>query len=295
MRLPIFPMLIVLLAIISTQTGSALAKQLFPIWGAIGTTMVRITLAAVMLQCLWRPWTCLPPARQWPALGFYGLALGCMNMLFYLAIQRIPLGIAVAFEILGPMTLALITSRRRQDLAWGLCALIGVAMVLPLKTTLVHTTALDPMGLLCALGAGLCWALYIWFGQKAGRGISSGTAITLGMTIAAFIALPLGLPGVVHASQSGNLTLSVVGVAMGVAIMSSALPYSLEMMAMKQLSTQAFSVLMSLQPAMAALSGWVILHEQLMPIQWVAIGLIVVASLGNSLGTTTQSQAVGEF
>lgn len=281
----LFPILIVLLAIMSTQTGSALAKQLFDVWGPVGTTLVRITLAAIMLQCLWRPWKRLPDSHQWPALGFYGLALGAMNMLFYLAIQRVPLGIAVAFEILGPLTLAFITSHKRQDVLWGVCAVLGVALLLPIKTTLATTSTIDPIGLLCAIGAGLCWALYIWFGKRAGDGLHSGTAIALGMTVAAFVALPLGFVDVWNTQLPPDGLLPVLAIAIGVAILSSALPYSLEMIVLKQLPTQVFSVLMSLQPAMAALSGWVILHEQLLPIQWVAIGLIVVASIGNSLGS----------
>jgi inner membrane transporter RhtA len=195
-----------------------------------------------------------------------------MNLLFYLALERIPLGLAVAFEFCGPLSLSLLRSRRAVDFLWVVCASLGLALLLPI-TSGEH---LDAIGILFALGAGACWALYIIFGQAVGESMHGGVAVALGMAIAAMVVLPVG----VLSTGSALLSWEAARTAMGVAILSSALPYTLEMYALKRIPAHKFGVLMSIEPAIAALSGLYFLGEQLGFLQWSGIGLIVVASAG---------------
>ena len=268
--------LTLLLAMISIQSGAAVAKGLFAAVGAPGTATLRAGLAAMMLCLLWRPWqTPLTRAQAKPVLA-YGLALGCMNLSFYLALARIPLGIAVALEFMGPLALALLGSRKAVDFVWGLLAIGGVALLMPIGQ---FSARLDPLGVLLALVAGLCWAVYIICGQKAVAAAGGRSSATLGMLVAACLVLPIGV------ADAGTRLLqpAILPAALAVALFSSALPYSLEMIALRHLPARTFGILMSLEPALAAMSGLAILHEQLSPLQWLAIGLIMAASLGSSL------------
>lgn len=205
----------------------------------------------------------------------YGVALGGMNLLFYLSLRTLPLGIALAIEFVGPLGVALWASRRALDFAWIGLAALGLGLLLPLGQ---GATALDPTGVVCALGAAACWALYIIFGQQAGR-LHGGQAVSLGMNIAALTVLPFG---VAHASAA-LFSPSLVLVGLGVAILSSALPYSLEMVALQRLPKQVFGVLLSMEPAVGALAALVLLGEQLSAVEWIAVGCIVLASVGATL------------
>lgn len=275
---PLWPIGLLLIAMTSIQSGAALAKQLFPIIGADGVTMLRLIMAAIILWLVLRPWKKMPTRAQWPSLLVYGVTLGLMNYLFYLSIARIPLGIAVALEFSGPLAVALWNSRRLLDVIWVALALTGILLLMP-QEGLRHS--LDMTGVLLALGAGVCWASYIIFGQKVGSGLGpNGTAI--GVLAAALVIAPL----CISQGALDTIDLSVLPWAALVGLLSTALPYSLEMVALKHLPTTTFGTLMSLEPAIAALSGLMFLGETLTLMQWLAMFAIMLASAGTTLSPT---------
>ena len=259
-------------AMVSFQIGAAFAKQLIPVLGAPGTTALRLGLSALLLVAVQRPWRSVPSRAAWPWILAYGLSLGAMNAVFYVALGRIPLGIAVAIEFVGPLGVAVWASRRRIDYLWVALAAVGLALLLPVAPA---GAALDPLGVACALLAGVGWALYIVFGQKAGRA-HGPTAATWGLMVAAMLVVPLG----VFDAGPRLVDPAILPFGVAVAIFSSALPYTLEMIALRRLSTRAFGTLMSFEPAIAAVAGVVLLHERLALLQWLAIAAIVVASVG---------------
>ena len=262
-------------AMFTTQFGTAFAKSLFPAVGAVGVTTLRVTLAAIVLTALWRPWRNPPARAAWPVLAAYGVALGLMNLTFYLALRTIPLGVGVAVEFVGPLGVAVAASRRTLDFLWIALAVAGLALLLPIWK---QAHPLDPVGLAFMLAAGACWASYIVFGQKAGK--AHGRAATaIGMAVAAVVVIPFG------AASAGMKLLSPTVLLPGVAValLASVIPYSLEMLALTRLPVRVFGTLLSLAPAVAALMGWLILHEALTPVQGLAIAAIVAASVGTTL------------
>ena len=263
-------------AMVSFQVGASVAKQLIPVVGAPGTTALRLGLSAILVVVLQRAWRTVPPRQVWPVILAYGLSLGAMNFVFYFALQRIPLGVAVAIEFVGPLGVAVFASRRRIDYLWVALAAAGLLLLLPIGGA---TARLDPVGVLCALGAGVGWALYIVYGQKAGRA-HGAAASTWGLIVAACLTVPIGI------ADAGRALFApwvwTFGVA--VAVFSSALPYTLEMVALRRLSAGTFGTFMSFEPAIAAVAGVAILREHLAPTQWLAIAFIVVASLGTVSG-----------
>jgi inner membrane transporter RhtA len=263
-------------AMVSFQVGATFAKQLIPALGSPGTTALRLGLSALLLLVLQRPWRSVPARSAWPMLLAYGVSLGVMNSVFYLALRTIPLGIAVAIEFVGPLAVAVYASRRRVDYLWVALAIVGLSLLLPITPS---STALDPMGVLYALAAGVGWALYIVFGQKAGQ-VQGASASTWGLFIAAIVTVPVGF------ADAGTRLLdpAVLPFGLGVAIFSSALPYTLEMIALRRLSAKTFGTLMSFEPAIAAIAGVVILHERLTLTQWLAIAAIISASVGAVAG-----------
>ena len=270
----VLPVAVLIVAMFCFQIGAALAKQLFPIVGALGTTALRLGLASLMLLAVWRPWRVRPNAREARTIVMYGLAMGWMNLFFYLSLNRIPLGIAVALEFTGPLAVAIATSRRAIDFAWIALAAAGLIVLLPWGR---ESKPLDPAGIAYALAAGVCWALYIVFGQKAGNAHGGQTA-ALGTLAAAIVIMPIGI------AQSGTALLSpaLLPTACAMALLSSALPYSLEMYALTRLPTRTFGVLMSANPALGALSGLIFLGETLSIVQWGAIASIMFASAGSA-------------
>jgi inner membrane transporter RhtA len=195
-----------------------------------------------------------------------------MNFVFYNSLRTIPLGIAVGLEFTGPLAVALLGSRRRLDFLWLALAVIGLLFLLPIAG---NSASLDPVGVAFALAAGACWAMYIVFGQKAGRAHGASTS-TWGMLIGACAIVPIGFADAGRALVSP----SVLPMGFAVAMLSSALPYTLEMVALRRLSTRTYGTLMSLEPALAALAGLALLHERLSPVQWMAIGAVMIASIG---------------
>lgn len=269
---PIVPYLALLGGMFSLAVGTSWAKSLFPVLGAEGTSALRVGLAAVVLVAVFRPWR-MRLTRQ-GALGIlmYGLVLGVMNLSFYLSLRTIPLGIAIAIEFAGPLGLALIHSRKPIHFAWVGLAVAGLLMLLPIWSGL---PSLDPVGIGFAALAGLCWALYIVMGKRLTH-LHPGQTVALGMSTAALVILPFGVTALAPVVLAPQLLL----IGLGVALMSSALPYCLEMVAMKSIPKQTFGVLLSVEPAIGALAGLVLLGEHLTGIQWLAIGAIVAASIG---------------
>jgi inner membrane transporter RhtA len=265
---------VLIVAMVCFQAGAVLAKGLFPALGASGTAALRLALSALMLLAVWRPWRMRMNARELRVIVIYGLALGWMNFFFYLSLRSIPLGIAVALEFAGPLALAMAASRRAVDFVWILMAALGLLALLPLG---LGSKPLDVLGVGCGLAAGLCWALYIFFGRKAGAA-HGGQTTALGMLIGAVVILPIG----VAESGAQLVSLAILPTALAVALLSSAVPYSLEMLAMPRLPTRTVGVLMSLDPAFGALSGLCFLGEKLTWIQWTAIASIMIASAGSA-------------
>lgn len=281
-RLP--PLPAVLLAIISVQGGAALAKGLFPVLGAAGSASVRIGFSALILILFVRPKLHQLKTEQWKAVIPYGIALGAMNLLFYCALARIPMGLAVSLEFIGPLALALTGSRRLLDILWVVLAAAGIALIAPWSGS-----GIDLLGLLFALGAGACWAVYILLSKRAGTMLPGQLAVTVGMLFAALPVLPFGI-------MEGNLFpmtpyLLLLGVTL--AVFSSVIPFSLEMHALRSLPPRTFSILMSLEPVAAAIAGWLLLNELLSIQQWLAVIFIVIASSGAALTTRQAHPPVG--
>lgn len=254
---------------VSVQFGAALAKGLFPEIGAAGTAGIRLAFAAVALLAFWRPRLRMS-RRAWFVVIGYGALLGVMNLSFYEALQRLPLGIAVTVEFLGPLSVALLGSRRWLDALWALLAAGGVALLADLGGEV------SLLGLLFALGAGACWAGYILMGAKLGEATAGGSGLAVGMTVGALIVVPFSIADA--GSTLLNPTILLVGA--GVALLSSVIPYSLELEALRRIPPRLFGVLMSVEPAIAALAGVMLLGENLRPLQWLAILCVVTASAG---------------
>lgn len=271
----LFPIGLLLIAMASIQSGASLAKSMFPIVGAQGTTALRLIFASVIMLLLLRPWRAKLTAKSLRTVIIYGMALGGMNFLFYMSLRSVPLGIAVALEFTGPLALAIYASRRAVDFLWIALAVTGLLLLIPVGEA---SQGIDPLGAAYALGAGICWALYILFGQKAGADNGVQTA-ALGVMIAALFVAPIGI---VHAGAA-LLTPSLIPVAIAVALLSTALPYTLEMVALTRMPTRTFGTLMSIEPAIGALSGLLFLHEYLTLSQWMAIMCIILASVGATM------------
>jgi inner membrane transporter RhtA len=277
------PFAALLVTIVSVQFGAAFSKQLFPVIGVERATFVRLGLGAVLLAPILRPWNMRVPRQQWPLLLLYSAALGAMNLCFYLAVQRIPLGIAVALEFIGPLGLAISMSHRRMDLLWVALAIFGLALLLPVAQVF-HRGArpLDGVGVMFALLAAGCWAAYSLLARRIGN--SQGTGIiALGMAIAALLVLPAA------ALQGGAISitphLAVAAVVM--ALFSSALPFSLEMIALTGMPIRVYGTFTSLEPALGTLMGLIVLSELPTTGQLIGIAAIVAASLGTALYTTS--------
>lgn len=278
------PVALLLVAMVSIQSGASLAKSLFPVVGASGATALRLGLATLLLAAVFRPWRLRIARGQWPPLLLYGVSLGLMNLMFYKALETVPLGIAIALEFAGPLAVALLGSRHLRDVAWVALAVAGLVLLVPDS----GARALDPAGAAYALGAGACWALYIVFGQKAGSDHGPQT-VAMGTFIAALVAVPFGI------AQAGAALLSpaLLPVALAVALLSTALPYSLEMVALTRMPTRTFGMLMSLEPAVGALCGLLFLHERLSVLQGLAIGAIIVASAGAAMTARPPLETAG--
>ncbi|MDY0978286.1 DMT family transporter [Massilia sp. CFBP9012] len=273
---PLVPILSVFGSITFLCLGTSLAKHtLFPLFGAQGTTAIRVGFSALLLLAVWRPWRQAISRTDAGKLICYGVALGLLNLCFYLSLRTIPFGVAVAIEFSGPLAVALFSSRRPLDFAWILVAVMGLGLLLPMGHTV---SELDPVGVMYALAAAVFWAGYILCGRRMEH-LHAGHSVALGLAVAALVVVPVGLPYIGTALFSPW----VLAVGLCVAIASSAIPFSLEMIALKRLPPQAFGVMISMEPALAALLALVLLDERLSSLQWLAIGLIALASAGSSV------------
>jgi inner membrane transporter RhtA len=274
--------LAVLGSVVSLCVGSSYAKSLFPVLGAQGITALRVGFAALMLIAFWRPWRFSLSKNDAKRILLYGLTLGLMNLCFYMAIRTLPVGIAIAIEFTGPLALATLSSRRPIDFVWIACAVVGLLLLLPLGN---QVKPLDPTGVAFVSVAALLWALYIVFGKRAGS-VHAGQVTSLGMLTAALVVVPFG----VASAGAALLQPQLLGLGLMVAFLSSAIPYSLEMYALKRLPKQTFGILLSIEPAVGTLAGWLVLGETLSLLQIIAIACIIVASVGSTL-TIKRDQA----
>lgn len=268
------PVQAVLLAIISVQCGAAIAKTLFPALGAAGTASIRIGVSAIILLLAYRPNLKTITKEQWKVVIPYGFSLGAMNLIFYFSIKRIPIGLAVTLEFIGPLLLAIIGSKRLMDYFWVVLAAIGILLIAPWTNE-----RLDSLGVIFALLAGALWAAYIVFGGKISKILNEGTAVSTGMLLAAILVLPFGI----FENGLANLTPRLFGMGFALALLSSAIPFTLEMKALGKLPPRTFSILMSLEPAAASICAFIFLNENLSFYEILAVVCVVVASAGSTL------------
>ena len=268
-RIP--PALLVLAGVACVQLGAAFGKTLFDDVGPAGTVLLRQAFAAFVLLLVWRPRLRGRTAGDWRLVLAFGVVLACMNLAIYASIDRIPLGIAVTIEFVGPLGVAVAGSRRALDMLWVALAAAGILLLSDFGSA-----DLDLLGVMLALLAGAFWAAYILLTARVGRAFEGAQGLALAMAAGTLVAAPVGI-------ADGGAELATAGVlAVGflVAMLSSAIPYTLEMEALRRLPTGAFGVLMSLEPAMAALAGFLVLDEGLAAYEVIAIALVVVASAG---------------
>jgi inner membrane transporter RhtA len=274
---------LVLGAIGSIQFGAALATTLFSRLGPGGAVTERLVTATVILLVIWRPRIRGRTRRELLLAGLFGLILGAMNLTFYEALHRIPLGIAVTIEMVGPLTVAVAGSRRARDLVWVVLAAVGI-----LALTRGRAHGLDGLGVALALAAGSLWGIYILVNARVGRAFAGGTGLALAMVVSSVFVLPFGI------AQAGSDLLSVHGLVVGAAVglLSSAIPYTLEVESLRRIAAPVFGVLMSLEPAVAALAGFIVLDQGMSARALVGIALVVAASVGASRRAREQPVAV---
>ncbi|WP_155058987.1 EamA family transporter [Streptomyces blattellae] len=265
------PVGLVLAGGVSVQFGGALAVSLMPRAGALGVVTLRLLAAALVLLLICRPRVRGHSRTDWGTVVVFGITMAAMNGLFYQAVARIPLGPAVTLEVLGPLALSVLASRRAVNLIWAGLAVTGVFLLGG-----GGFSSLDPIGVAFALGAGAMWAAYIVFSARTGRRFPQADGLALAMAVAAVLFLPLGI------AESGPKLLDPTTVALGsaVAILSSVLPYTLELLALRRLPASIFAILMSLEPAVAATAGFLVLQQALSATEAAAIALVITASMG---------------
>ncbi|GLW50869.1 membrane protein [Streptomyces sp. NBRC 14336] len=265
------PVGLVLAGGVSVQFGGALAVSLMPRAGALGVVTLRLLVAAVVLLIVCRPRLRGHSRTDWGTVLVFGITMGAMNGLFYQSVARIPLGPAVTLEVLGPLALSVLASRRAVNLIWAGLALAGVFLL-----SGGGFSGLDPVGVAFALGAGAMWAAYIVFSARTGRRFPQADGLALAMAVAAVLFLPLGVV------ESGGKLLDPVTIGLGaaVAILSSVMPYTLELLALRSIPASTFAILMSLEPALAATAGFLILDQALSTTESLAIALVIAASMG---------------
>lgn len=276
--------LTVLFSITSLTVGTSFGKSLFTQVGPQGTAALRVILASFLMLIVWRPWRQPLNSDAIRKIALYGIVLGCMNFCFYMCLDTLPLGIAIAIEFTGPLAVAIFSSRKALDFLWILLAIIGLSLLLPVTP---GTVSLNPVGVAFAFAAATLWGLYIIAGKRVGL-LPAGQTTSLGMLTAGLILFPFG---VIHVGVK-ILDPHILASGFTLAIASSAVPYTLEMYALKKLPKNTFSILLSLEPAVGAISGVFILNESLTILQWAAISSIMLASMGS--GLTAKSTAMNE-
>ncbi|MGO4770252.1 DMT family transporter [Flavobacterium sp. W22_SRS_FK3] len=275
------PIPAVLLSIISVQSGAAIAKTLFPSIGAAETASLRIGISTLILLAVYRPDLKKITPEQWKIVIPYGLSLGAMNLVFYMAIERIPIGLAVTLEFIGPLSVAVFGSKHFIDYCWVLLAGAGIVLIAPWTNTKI-----DSLGVIFALIAGVLWGAYIILGGRISKIMNDGDAVTTGMLFAALLILPFGF----YENGFCNLTPQLLGLGTALALLSSAIPFTLEIKALGQLPARTFSILMSLEPAAASICALIFLQEHLTFYEVLAVVFVIIASIGSTL-TSSKKQA----
>ena len=272
------------IAMLCVQSSGSLAKILFQQFPVLTVSAMRMLLGALILAIIFQIWKINFKSVRWSSILSYGIALAGMNGLFYLSIERLPLGIAVSFEFIGPLSVALYYARQKYDLLWVCMAILGLILLFPFDQA---TQSLDLTGIAFAIGAGACWAVYIIAGQRP-SGISGNHTVCLGMFVGMLCLMPVAM----FSGMTSDVFLpSNLFYFIGLAILASALPFTLEMIALRNLTAMSFGTLMSLEPAIAALSGFVFLNEQLLWTQWLALSTIIIASIGCTYTTQQAKRA----
>ncbi|WP_136055723.1 EamA family transporter [Microbacterium sp. K24] len=284
---PLVGVALVVGSCLSLPFGAAVAAQLFPVLGPWGVTSLRVAIAALLLVVIVRPrpgrWT----RGQWLAATLFGVSLAAMNGFFYAAIDRIPLGPAVAMEFLGPLVLAAVLTRKLADAAWVGVALVGMALLG--IDGLIGAEPLDPLGVLFILIAAGFWIMYIRMSARVGALIPGSSGLAMGLVVAAVLLLPVGVPTVsVVAGDMQLLLLAAI-----TAVLSSVIPYSFELAALRRLPQRVFGVLLSLEPAFATLAGWLILGQDATVLRMLAVVLVIAASVGTTLGVRRERRGDG--
>ncbi len=271
--------LYMVLSMISYQISASFAKQLFTVLDPLSVTILRLCFAAVIVCVMFRSWQIFKrlPYLKWRDLLCYSTALCCMNVLFYMSLGKLPQGIAVGLEFIGPLGLALLSIQRRSDYIWVVLAIIGIALMVPWGQTTSANFSL--VGATCALGAGLCWAFYIYFGQKVVQQNMGMHALTIAISLSALVLLPIGL----YNNAPALLETQYWGKALAIAVLATAIPYALDLKALKQLNKLSYGTLSSLSPALAALAGLFLLGEKIGTLQWLALFCVMLASVGVTL------------
>lgn len=284
---PLVGVALVVGSCLSLPFGAAVAAQLFPVLGPWGVTSLRVAIAALLLVVIVRPrprrWT----RSQWLAAALFGVSLAAMNGFFYAAIDRIPLGPAVAIEFLGPLVLAAVLTRRLADAAWVALALVGMALLA--VDGLIGAEPLDPLGLVFILVAAGFWAMYIRMSARVGALIPGSGGLAMGLLVAALLLIPVGIPTTATVAADPQLLV----LAAITAVLSSVIPYSFELAALRRLPQRVFGVLLSLEPAFATLAGWLILGQTATPLRMLAIALVIAASVGTTLGVRERRRGRG--
>lgn len=271
--------LFMVLSMTSYQISASFAKQLFEVLDPLTVTILRLCFAAIIICLMFRSWKIISRLSflKWRDLLCYSAALCLMNVLFYMSLGKLPQGIAVGLEFIGPLGLALLSIKQRSDYIWVLLAILGIALMVPWGQA--HSDNFSVFGALCALGAGFCWALYIYFGQRVVQQNIGMHALTIAISLAALTLLPIGL----YHNAAALVDTQYWGKAIAIAILATAIPYALDLKALQHLSKLSYGTLSSLSPALAALTGLVLLGEQISLLQWVALFCVMLASVGVTL------------
>ncbi|EKY27679.1 putative membrane protein [Brevundimonas diminuta 470-4] len=278
----VLPYLALIGGMVSLSAGTSFAKTLYPMVGPAGTAGLRVGLSAIVLLAVFRPWRSAFTTSDLRALAVYGVVMGLMNLSFYMALNTIPLGVALAIEFMGPLSVALFNSRRLIHFVWIGLAVLGLVLLLPLDG---NVSGLDAVGCAYAAGAAVFWAGYIVFGKRVSH-LPSGSTVAIGMTCAAMTVVPFGVAG----AGMSLLDPRILALGLVVALVSSALPYTLDMVALRHIPKRTFGVAVSGDPAIGALAGLFVLGEHLTSQQWLAIAAIIAASVGAVLTSPSDEQ-----
>lgn len=278
-NLQLIAVLYMVLSMVAYQISASFAKQLITTLDPLTVTILRLSFATIIVAIMFRSWTIISKLKylKWRDLLLYSASLGCMNILFYTSLGKLPQGIAVGLEFIGPLGLALLSIKQRSDFIWVAFAILGIALMVPWHDA--QQQNFSYIGAACALGAGFFWALYIFFGHRVAQQNIGLHALTLAIGMSTIVMLPIGL----WSNAPALLDTQYWGKALVIAILATAIPYALDLMALKRLSKLSYGTLTSLAPALAALAGLVILHEQISLLQWVALLCIMLASIGVTL------------